>query len=79
MPEKHLARSVNSSEDKECEVYDVVAGGKKALGAATKYTQGELNGLITISLGAMDAWFEEDEQIFVHPKDPYKVRALAQR
>jgi RNase P/RNase MRP subunit p29 len=22
----------------------------------------------------MDAWFVEDEEIFIHPKDPYKVR-----
>jgi hypothetical protein len=21
----------------------------------------------------MDAWFEEDEQVWVHAKDPYKV------
>ncbi|KAF7312451.1 hypothetical protein MIND_00258600 [Mycena indigotica] len=24
------------------------------------------------NISAADAWFEEDEQIFVHPKDPYK-------
>lgn len=40
----------------------------------TKYLQGELEGLVNIEFGAADAWFEEDEQIFVHPKDPYKVR-----
>ena len=22
----------------------------------------------------MDAWFEEDDQIYIHPKDPYKVK-----
>lgn len=33
----------------------------------------DLADLFTINFGAMDAWFEEDEQIFVHPKDPYKV------
>ena len=22
--------------------------------------------------GAMDGWFEEDEEVFVHPRDPYK-------
>ncbi len=45
-------------------------------GAVTKYIRedGKLAGLLKITFGAMDVWFEEDEQVFVHPKDPYKVR-----
>lgn len=39
----------------------------------TLYTKGELAGLATVDFSTMDAWFEEEEQIFVHPKDPYKV------
>lgn len=31
-----------------------------------------LEGYITFKWDKMDAWFEEDEQIFVHPRDPYK-------
>jgi len=31
-----------------------------------------LAGLATVDFSTMDAWFEEEEQIFVHPKDPYK-------
>jgi len=27
---------------------------------------------LTFSWDKMDAWFEEDEQVFVHPRDPYK-------
>lgn len=64
---------VQVSKSPQNERYDVVVGGKKAEGAVTKYTEGELSDLINIEFGAMDAWFEEDEQIFVHPKDPYKV------
>ncbi len=30
-----------------------------------------LAGLIAFYWRKMDAWFEEDEQIFVHPRDPY--------
>lgn len=30
-----------------------------------------LSGLYAFYFDAMDAWFEEDEQIFVHPRDPY--------
>lgn len=52
-------------------------GSRKAEAAATEYLDGDLKGLITISFSSMDAWFEEDEQVFVHPKDPYKVRLFA--
>ncbi|KAF9450057.1 DUF427-domain-containing protein [Macrolepiota fuliginosa MF-IS2] len=52
-------------------VYHVTAG-NKATHALTRYYQSELAGLFTIKFSAMDSWFEEDEQIFVHPKDPYK-------
>ncbi|HXY44513.1 MAG TPA: DUF427 domain-containing protein [Acidimicrobiales bacterium] len=31
----------------------------------------ELRGAIRIEWEAMDAWFEEDEQVYVHPRDPY--------
>jgi uncharacterized protein (DUF427 family) len=31
-----------------------------------------LKGLVRLEFGAMDAWFEEDTPIYVHPKDPFK-------
>lgn len=39
----------------------------------TLYTTGKLAGLATVEFSSMDAWFEEEEEIFLHPKDPYKV------
>jgi hypothetical protein len=39
----------------------------------TLYTAGKLANLATIEFSAMDAWFEEEQEIFIHPKDPYKV------
>ena len=39
----------------------------------TSYTTGKLAGLAPVKFSDMDAWFEEDEEIFFHPKDPYKV------
>src|ERR1700751_460185 len=30
-----------------------------------------LGGYLTFYWDEMDAWFEEDEQVFVHPRDPY--------
>ncbi len=34
--------------------------------------QPDLSGLLGFRWDAMDAWYEEDEQIFVHARDPYK-------
>ncbi len=37
----------------------------------------ELIGTFRVEWGAMDHWFEEDEEIYVHPRDPYtRVDAL---
>ena len=30
-----------------------------------------LTGMVRFEWTALDAWFEEDEQVFVHPRDPY--------
>jgi len=36
-----------------------------------------LNGTVRFEWSALDAWFEEDEQVFVHPRSPYvRVDAL---
>ncbi|KAH8117869.1 DUF427-domain-containing protein [Phellopilus nigrolimitatus] len=75
VPHKYLRPSDASSEDSEAKsVYDIVVGDKVAKKAVFKLSQcaGELSGLVKIIFGAMDAWFEEEEEIFVHPKDPYK-------
>ncbi|MGI9625105.1 MAG: DUF427 domain-containing protein [Acidimicrobiales bacterium] len=42
-----------------------------AAGLATT-TVDELPGHVHIDWGEMDSWFEEDEEVFVHPRDPYK-------
>lgn len=31
-----------------------------------------LAGRVRVEFAAVDAWFEEDERIYVHPRDPYK-------
>ena len=37
----------------------------------------ELRQTVRFDWAALDAWFEEDEQVFVHPRDPYtRVDAL---
>ena len=54
--------------------YTVRAGGKEAPGAALRYQQSplaELRDTIRLDWHAMDAWFEEDEEVFTHARDPY--------
>jgi uncharacterized protein (DUF427 family) len=31
----------------------------------------DVEGHVTVAWDAVDAWFEEDERVFVHPRDPY--------
>ena len=61
--------------------YTVSAGGKRAVGAALRYPESpvpELRELIRLDWNAMDAWFEEDEEVFVHARDPHtRVDILA--
>ncbi|MGI8665062.1 MAG: DUF427 domain-containing protein, partial [Jatrophihabitans sp.] len=38
---------------------------------ASVYTDGAFAGLVRFDWQALQAWFEEDEQVFVHPRDPY--------
>jgi len=53
-------------------VYTINVGQAKPK-TLTLYTTGKLAGLATVEFSSMDAWFEEEEEIFLHPKDPYKV------
>ena len=52
----------------------MTAGGKSVAEAAWRYADSpieELRDLIRLDWGAMDAWFEEDEEVHTHPRDPY--------
>jgi uncharacterized protein (DUF427 family) len=54
--------------------FTVSAGGKEAVDAAWTYPDSpieELRDTIRFEWNAMDAWFEEDEEVYVHPRDPY--------
>jgi len=54
--------------------YTVIAGGKQARRAALRFegsSREELRDTIRLEWAAMDAWFEEDDQVFTHPRDPY--------
>lgn len=55
------------------DLHDVLVGDRVAAEAAFVCTGGidELRGHVRLDFYAMDAWFEEDERIHVHPRDPY--------
>jgi uncharacterized protein (DUF427 family) len=57
--------------------WTVKVGGRMAENAAWDYPQplsdaADLKDYIAFDWGQMDAWFEEDEEIYVHARDPYK-------
>jgi len=52
----------------------VRGGNQTRVGAALRYEDSpfeELKATIRLDWPAMDAWFEEDEEVFTHPRDPY--------
>jgi len=54
--------------------FTISAGGREVENVAWQYPESsveELRGLIRFDWNAMGAWFEEDEEVFVHPHDPY--------
>ena len=58
----------------EAQNFTVKGGNRQAEDAAWHYPESpveELRGLIRFDWDAMDGWFEEDEEVFVHPHDPY--------
>ncbi len=59
----------------DAEIHSVAAGGREAPGAAQWLRESPIHQLrdtIRLDWNAMDAWFEEDEEVYVHPRDPYK-------
>lgn len=50
---------------------DLCAGGETREGAAFQAADGDLAGYVVLDFHAFDAWYEEEEQIIAHPRDPY--------
>jgi uncharacterized protein (DUF427 family) len=67
-------RSEHSPSRGEGEVLDVVTKNARADGAALRYPDSpivELRDAVRLDWSAMTEWFEEDEPIYTHPRDPY--------
>lgn len=55
-------------------IYGVEVGDHAAQRAVHWYRESPISGIVDhvrFEWDAMDAWFEEDEQVHVHPRDPY--------
>jgi uncharacterized protein (DUF427 family) len=56
------------------QVFSLAVDDRVAEGAALRYPDSpidELRDLVRFEWDAMDAWFEEDEEVFTHPRDPH--------
>jgi uncharacterized protein (DUF427 family) len=73
-------RTEHSPSRGDARVFDVVVDGRRAPDAALTYPDspiGELRGLVRFDWDAMDEWLEEDEPVYVHPRNPYtRIDAL---
>jgi uncharacterized protein (DUF427 family) len=56
----------------DAEAFTVTVGDRQAIAAAYQHHGvGELDGHIAFVWKEMDHWFEEDEEVYVHPRNPY--------
>ncbi len=58
----------------EASIHTVKSGDAEAPSAVRWYKESKLDEIadhLTFHWNSMDAWFEEEEQVYVHPRDPY--------
>jgi uncharacterized protein (DUF427 family) len=51
--------------------FDVVAGGRTLAAAAFAPDDAAFDGYVALDFHAFDTWYEEDEAVVSHPRDPY--------
>jgi uncharacterized protein (DUF427 family) len=61
-----------AKEQGQLKKWDIQVGQRSVEGAVVAYTESKvpLKDYVTITWNSMDAWFEEDEEVFVHARDP---------
>ncbi|KAH9994784.1 DUF427-domain-containing protein [Russula vinacea] len=69
VPEKFLR---NPKQGATSTTYDLVVADRTAEDAVTVHNVGNLKDHVKITFDKVDAWLEEDEEIYQHPRDPYK-------
>ncbi|MCU1454983.1 MAG: hypothetical protein JWN46_3129 [Acidimicrobiales bacterium] len=77
VPSEHTSRSPSRG---NARYLTLRAGGREAVDAAWEFPDSpvaELRGHLRFEWSAADHWFEEDEEVFVHPRSPYvRIDAL---
>ncbi len=77
VPSEHTSHSPSRG---DARYWSVQVGGREAIDAAWEYPDSpleDLRGHVRFEWDAMDHWFEEDEEIIVHPRSPYtRIDAL---
>ncbi len=71
VPDDEVAHSPSRGDG---QLFTISSGRRQAPGAALRYQDSpieELRDPVRLDWKAMDAWFEEDEEVFVHPRDPH--------
>jgi len=75
------AKPSHSPSRGDAQVRTVVTSAGRASGAALVYEDSpieEIRGTVRLQWDEMEAWFEEDEEVYTHPRDPYtRVDVLA--
>ncbi|KAI1348980.1 DUF427-domain-containing protein [Xylaria sp. FL0043] len=61
-----------SKEEKKGYSLGVLSAGDASTDRVIVFREGVLADLVRVEFGAVDAWFEEDVRIDIHPKDPFK-------
>jgi len=69
---EYLANKQVSADSDDADSYDLLVNGKRSPAAVKIAKTADLKDYAKIALDKVDAWFEEDERVFSHPKDPYK-------
>lgn len=74
---EHTDHTEHSSLLGEASFWNIKVGDRVAEDAAWNYSKPvsetfDLSGYISFRWNKMDAWFEEDEEVHVHPHDPHK-------
>ena len=76
-----IGKTAHSPSRGDAQIFDVRVEGASAESAAKRYPDSpieRLRDLIRFDWDAMDEWLEEDEPVYVHPRDPYtRVDILA--
>jgi len=70
-----IGKTEHSPSRGEAQIFDVRVEGATAESAARRYPDSpleRLRDLVRFDWDAMDEWLEEDEPVYVHPRDPYK-------